>query len=145
MRYSVSPSLTLYSPSPLGAPAGATGDGRCAVVVRGAGAGRAVGATCGGVGAAAVAPWLGPGAVCCGAGEICGAAGACAIAGGATRDCGGSSNSVYSRTKRPEDQVSSRITSTNGSCTARSLVTRRYGRPSARRASVTLADGNTAL
>src|SRR5512134_534787 len=126
MRYSVSPSLTLYSPSPLGAPAGATGDGRC-TAARGAGAGRGVGGeACGTLGAAATAPWLGGvGAVGCGAAEICGAAGACAIAGGATRDCGGSSSNVYSRTKRPDDHVSSRITSTNGSCTARSLVTRR--------------------
>ena len=145
MRYSVSPSLTLYSPSPLGALAGATGDARCTVPRAAGAAGRGAGAACG---AAAAAPALG--AVCagvdgCGAAEICGAAGACAITGGATRDCGGSSSSVYSRTSRPDDHVSSRITSTNGSCTARSLCTRRYGRPSGRRASVTVVDDSTAL
>ena len=66
-----------------------------------------------------------------GAGAMTGAAaGAAACA----RACaGGSNSSVYSRTRRPVAQLTSRITSTKGSSTARSLVTRSYGRPSARR------------
>ncbi len=53
-----------------------------------------------------------------------GAAGAGSGAGAAAsaRFDGGSNSSVYSRTSLPLVQVSSRITSTNGSCTARSLV-----------------------
>ena len=57
--------------------------------------------------------------------------GCCGVAGaGARAIVGGSTNRVYSRTSRPLAQVSSRITSTKGSCTARSLLRRRYGRPS---------------
>ena len=50
---------------------------------------------------------------------------------------GGSNSSVYSRTSRPEAQVASMMTSTKGSSTARSLVTRSTGRPSGRRTTCT--------
>ena len=58
---------------------------------------------------------------------------------------GGSSSKVYSRTRRPLDQVISRMTSTNGSCTTRSLVRRRNVRPSARRETDTWVLCSTAL
>ena len=135
-RYSVSPSRTLYSSMlPAGAALGAGAAARC-IGAAGAAAGRGVGAgaaarggaggVTGAIGAAAIGGDAGAGVVVApGAAEITGAAGAAACTGGATRDCGGSSSRVYSRTSRPDDQVSSRITSTNGSCTARSLVMRR--------------------
>jgi hypothetical protein len=77
-----------------------------------------------------------------GAGAITGA-----VAGGAAsaRALGGSNSIVYSRTSRPLDQVASTITSTNGSSTARSLLTRSTWRPSGRRTICTLVDGSTAL
>ena len=73
-------------------------------------------------------------------------AGAMSAAGaeGLDSNTGGSSISVYSRTRRPPDQVSSRMTSTKGSCTARSLLTRSTGRPS-RRASCTCVPVSTGL
>src|SRR5512138_639335 len=144
MRYSVSPSRTLYSPEPVGSCAVAAGAVR--TVPRAAGRGAGAAACCGAIGSVLIDGALGAGVgVACGAADTCGDVGAAACAGGATRDCGGSSSKVYSRTRRPEDQVSSRITSTNGSCTARSLCTRRYMRPSGRRATVTWVDGSTAL
>ena len=110
--------------------------------MRGAGAGAAGLAARGacsaaGLGAVAVA---GAGA---GAAEITGDAGAGAGV-TAVRVDGGSSSIVYSRTRRPLAQVNSRMTSTKGSCTTRSLDTRRYGRPSARLASVITVPGRTA-
>src|SRR5262245_762756 len=147
MRYSVSPSRTLYSSGPVGnAAAGAAGARLVCTAPREAGAGRGAGAAAvGGIGVGATVDGVGAGAAAGGAADTCGAAGAWACTGGATRDCGGSSSSVNSRTRRPDDHVSSRITSTNGSCTARSLVTRRYGLPSGRRAIVTCVEGSTAL
>ncbi len=79
-----------------------------------------------------------------GAAEITGATGAGAAA-MLRATVGGSSSNVYSRTRRPLDQLISRITSTKGSSTARSLVTRRKERPSVRRISCTVVPGSTAL
>ena len=95
-----------------------TGDG-VAVVASGAGAGltTAVSTAEAGAGAADGAGL----AVTTGAAVAATGAGAAALA----VLVGGSSSKVYSRTSRPVDQVISRITSTNGSCTGRSLVRRK--------------------
>ena len=58
---------------------------------------------------------------------------------------GGSNSNVYSRTRRPVDHDNSRITSTKGSWTTRSLVRRRKGRPSGRLSSAACVVGNTLL
>ena len=78
------------------------------------------GATGGALGATAGAS-IGIGVAADKAGAVVGAG-----AGAAARALDGGSNSkVYSRTNRPVGQLISRITSTNGSCTPRSLVKRR--------------------
>ena len=93
---------------------------------------------------AAAAP--GETGIACAAGALAGATAAVTGAGGAARAVVGGSNSiVYSRTRRPVGQLSSRMTSMNGSCTPRSLVIFRNGRPSGRRRSSTWVPGKTAL
>ena len=109
---SVSPGLTRYSSAPDGA-----GDGAAAGRLTRLGAG---------AGAAAVRGARGAGATGAdGAAAIAGAAAGGRRRAGARAMVGGSNSSVYSRTRRPVDQEISRITSTNGSCTARSLLSRR--------------------
>ena len=91
------------------------------------------------LGAAAGAPGASAGA---GEGDI-----TASVAGGGAgaRALGGSNSRVYSLTRRPLAQVASTITSTNGSSTTRSLVTRNTERPPARVINCTLAEGNTGL
>ena len=142
-----SPRRTLYS-SPDSAACGAAVTGRAAAGLGAAGArmgagadGRAIGALLamgGGGGGDGDAEGDGKGAGVATA-EVTGAGAA------ATREAGGSNNIVYSRTRRPEAQVASRITSTKGSSTARSLDTRTKARPSGRRSTVTTAEGSTGL
>ena len=80
-----------------------------------------------------------------GAVERAAAAGTAGLGAGARAIVGGSNSSVYSRTRRPVAQEISRMTSTNGSCTPRSLVNRTNWRPSGRRCSVARVPGSTAL
>ena len=130
MRLSESPGRTRYC-EPSSAGAVAAGRGKALAVARGGGAGRVTGAGAAALGAGAAA----------GAAAITGA-----VAGaGAAATLGGSNSIVYSRTRRPLDQLASTITSTKGSNTARVLVTRRKVRPSGRRTTCTWADGSTAL
>ncbi len=122
---SVSPRRTVTCPS-AGAGANAAGascDGACGA----AGLGACGAAATGGAGAAGTAATAG------GAG------------GGAACSRGGSSSTVYWRTRRPVAQVSSSMTSTKGSWTARSPARRSTARPSGRRSSVTRVPGSTGL
>jgi hypothetical protein len=145
---SESPARTRYSD------AAATGGRAGAGVGTGAAAGGR--ATASGAGTEA-APMRGRAVVTAGAGagtaslDACvPGAGAAATAGGAVMTgaglgrLGGSNSNVYSRTSRPLDQVSSRMTSTKGSCTARSLLTRSTVRPPCR-ATCTWAEVSTGL
>ena len=136
MRDKVSPERTRYSSTPGDAGFATTSDGadvgllgaglRSAVL--GAGAGAAAGAGEGSAAGGGAAATEGAGA---GAGAGAGGGGAVAIGAvegaGARATVGGSNSKVYSRTSRPVDQEISRITSTNGSCTGRSLVNLKYG------------------
>jgi hypothetical protein len=58
---------------------------------------------------------------------------------------GGSNSNVYSRTSRPVAQDTSRITSTNGSWTPRSLMSRTNRRPSERFSRLARVLGSTGL
>ena len=146
MRDSESPDLTRYSSPLVGADGAEGADGAvvAGVMTRTGGAGRDARGAAGddeGAGAAATGGGASAGR---GAGVITGAV-AGADGAWAWREPGGSNNIVYSRTSRPLDQVASTITSTKGSSTARSLVTRSTLRPSARRAICTWVDVSTAL
>ncbi len=137
MRLSESPGRTWYL-SPAAAAVAAAGAAGGAATALGAGAGasgrgaaRRSGLGAGAATAGGGAAWATRGVGCIGAGggtgaaEMAGAtlgAGAAAMLRGVP---GGSSSIVYSRTRRPLAQFISRITSTKGSTTARSLVTRR--------------------
>ena len=68
-----------------------------------------------------------------------------AVGAAARTAVGGSNSKVYSRTRRPVAHETSRITSTKGSCTPRSLVRRTNWRPSGRRSSTALVLGSTGL
>ena len=115
---SESPGLTLYSSAPVGAATSAglaagRGSREAAASARGvagAGTGRPAEAARGGTGAAD---------------DIVGAVVAAGAGAGARAVAGGSNSIVYSRTNRPVDQLTSRITSTKGSCTPRLLVSLR--------------------
>ena len=139
MRDRESPGRTRMS-SP---PAAAAGAAVAGAATRGAGSvtGRAARGEGAGTGVAA-AGGAGKAASTLGAGEITGAAAGGAA--GVARAVGGSNSIVYSRTSRPLDQVASTITSTKGSSTARSLVTRSTERP-LRLTSCTEVEGSTAL
>ncbi len=64
---------------------------------------------------------------------------------GARCAAGGSNSRVYSRTRRPVAQEISRMTSTKGSWTPRSLTRRTKRRPSGRFCSVARVVGRTGL
>ncbi len=86
------------------------------------------------------------GAAVGGAAEITGDVVVPGVGGAAARiEAGGSNSSVYSRTSRPVAQEISRITSTNGSWTPRSLTRRTNRRPSGRFSNETRVLGRTAL
>ncbi len=109
---SVSPRLTRYSSA---VSLGVDRDGAVSLAIALGGAGARSATPGAGTGAAAVGgkAVLGAG----GAetiGEVVAAAGGCA-GGALAKAVGGSSNKVYSRTKRPVDQDNSRMTSMNGS------------------------------
>ena len=143
MALSESPRRTRYSSPDAWTVLAAAGAGTGAADLAGTGAGavaRGAGAVRG-----AAATGAGAGARVAGAGAAEATGAVVGEGAAATRVLGGSNSIVYSRTKRPDDQVASTITSTKGSSTARSLVTRRKGRPSARRSSVTFAPDSTAL
>jgi hypothetical protein len=109
---------------------GSTVTGGCGSTVTGA-CGATVTGGCGaGLGAGAGANF--------GAAEITGAEGAGGIP-------GGSSNAVYSRDKRPADQVSSTSRSMKGSVTARVVAILRKGCPSGRFSTVRRAPASAEL
>ena len=147
MPDSVSPRRTSTSSVLVAACAGSDGRVAAGAAARGAGAGASArGAVGAGATGAAARGAAGSGRAAAGAGP--GAGETCADVAGAAgwaRVTGGSNNIVYSRTSRPEDQLSSRIMSINGSWTGRSLVTLSTWRPSARFCSETWVPGSTAL